>query len=393
MCTHHARDILPSTTYTLPLDAGAACRHIHYNVNLFTSCGPTTIIIPPFWPPRVHSTRWRSDIVRVIQSIAVLAVVTAAAVAPAQAMRSEPIQPIPAVETADPGKVELGKMLFFEPRLSKSGFISCNSCHNLSTGGADNLPSSVGHGWELGPINSPTVLNSRFNFVQFWDGRAKDLVEQAGGPIENPREMASNHTLAVQVLNSIPGYEKWFNAAYGDGEITIERVTDAIAAFEETLVTPGAPFDRWLEGDDKALSKEARAGYELFKAKGCTACHVGVNAGGTMYQKFGLVKPYERDTKTMGRYDVTKNEADKYFFKVPTLRNIELTAPYFHDGSVWDLREAVKMMGEYQLGIPVSDAEAEKIIAFLQALTGKQPEIIYPLLPPSVVETPRPDRG
>jgi len=317
----------------------------------------------------------------------------AAVAAPARATRSEPIQPIPAVETADPAKVELGKMLFFEPRLSKSGFISCNSCHNLSTGGADNLPSSVGHGWQLGPINSPTVLNSRFNFVQFWDGRAKDLVEQAGGPIENPGEMASNHTLAVQVLKSIPGYGPAFKKAYGSDEITIERVTEAIAAFEETLVTPDAPFDRWLQGEDTALSAEAHAGYELFKAKGCTACHVGVNAGGTMFQKFGLVKPYDRDTKTLGRYDVTKNEADKYFFKVPTLRNIELTAPYFHDGSVWDLREAVKMMGEYQLGIPVSDAEAEQIVAFLQSLTGKQPEIVYPVLPPSVVDTPRPDRG
>ena len=329
---------------------------------------------------------------RVILAMTLLAA-TLAAAAPAGAVRDEPIKPVPAVEPGDPAKVELGKMLFFEPRLSKSGFISCNSCHNLSTGGADNLPSSVGHGWQLGPINSPTVLNARFNFVQFWDGRAKDLVEQAGGPIENPGEMASNHTMAVEVLRSIPGYADAFEKAYGTEEITIERVTEAIAVFEETLVTPDAPFDRWLHGEDTALSQEAHAGYELFKAKGCTACHVGVNAGGTMFQKFGLVKAYERDTKTLGRYDVTKNEADKYFFKVPTLRNIELTAPYFHDGSVWDLREAIQMMGEYQLGIPVDDAEAEKIAAFLQSLTGKQPEIVYPLLPPSVADTPRPDRG
>jgi cytochrome c peroxidase len=310
----------------------------------------------------------------------------------ANAMRNEPIKPVPAVEPGDPAMVELGKMLFFEPRLSKSGFISCNSCHNLSTGGADNLPSSIGHNWQLGPINSPTVLNARFNFVQFWDGRAKDLVEQAGGPIENPKEMASDHTLAVEVLQSIPGYRRAFKEVYGTDEVTLERMTEAIAAFEETLVTPDAPFDQWLEGDDAALPENARAGYDLFKAKGCTACHVGVNAGGTMFQKFGLVKAYERDTETLGRYDVTKNEADKYFFKVPTLRNVELTAPYFHDGSEWDLTEAIKTMGEYQLGIAVDDAEAQKIAEFLRSLTGEQPEILYPVLPPSVPATPRPDR-
>ncbi|SEH09362.1 cytochrome-c peroxidase [Candidatus Venteria ishoeyi] len=310
----------------------------------------------------------------------------------AEAARNEPITPIPVQDKVDAPKVELGKKLFFDPRLSKSGFLSCNSCHNLSTGGADNLPSSIGHKWQLGPINSPTVLNARFNLAQFWDGRAKDLKEQAGGPIANPGEMASTHEIAVDVLSSIPAYIAEFKAVYGDKKVNMDRVTDAIASFEETLVTPDSPFDLWLKGDDAALSEEAKAGYDLFKNKGCIACHNGTGVGGTMYQKMGTVKPYT-DTKTLGRYGVTGKDADKYFFKVPLLRNIELTAPYFHDASTWDLAEAVKMMGEYQLGLKLSDEETNKIVAFLKALTGKQPQISYPVLPPSTNKTPKPDRG
>lgn len=310
----------------------------------------------------------------------------------AEAARNEPITPIPVQDKVDAPKVELGKKLFFDPRLSKSGFLSCNSCHNLSTGGADNLPSSIGHKWQLGPINSPTVLNARFNLAQFWDGRAKDLKEQAGGPIANPGEMASTHEIAVDVLSSIPAYIAEFKAVYGDKKVNMDRVTDAIASFEETLVTPDSPFDLWLKGDDAALSEEAKAGYDLFKNKGCIACHNGTGVGGTMYQKMGTVKPYT-DTKTLGRYGVTGKDADKYFFKVPLLRNIELTAPYFHDASTWDLAEAVKMMGEYQLGLKLSDEETNKIVVFLKALTGKQPQISYPVLPPSTNKTPKPDRG
>jgi len=307
--------------------------------------------------------------------------------------RNEPILPIPVEKVGDLDKVELGKMLFFEPRLSKSGFISCNSCHNTATGGVDNLPSSIGHNWQLGPINSPTVFNSKYNFVQFWDGRAANLKEQAGGPIENPAEMASSHELAVKVLSSIPEYQDRFNTVYGPGEITIDKITDAIAVFEETLVTPNAPFDRWLLGDDEALTASELEGYGLFKTKGCTACHTGVGVGGTMYQKLGLVKPYDKDTETLGRFNVTGKDADKYFFKVPLLRNIELTAPYLHDGSIWDLKEVVALMAEYQLGIPVNDDEKTKIVAFLRTLTGDQPDISYPVLPPSRPDTPRPDRG
>ena len=315
------------------------------------------------------------------------------------ARADEPIQPIPINFDFNRTKVELGKKLFFEPRLSKSGWITCNSCHNLSTGGADNLPSSIGHKWFLGPINSPTVLNSKFNLAQFWDGRAKDLKEQAGGPIANPLEMGSNHELAVSILQSIPEYVQWFGEIYGleemygDEKINIDQVTDAIAAFEETLITPNSKFDMWLKDYDDSISDLEKEGYDLFKEKGCIACHNGVGVGGNSYQKFGTAKPYDKDTHTLGRYNVTKNEKDKYVFKVPLLRNIELTAPYFHDASTWDLDEAVNIMAEYQLGLKLTDGETSKIVAFLRTLTGDQPSVIFPILPPSTSNTPKPNRN
>lgn len=306
--------------------------------------------------------------------------------------RDEPIKPIPAIVPANGLKVELGKMLFFDPRLSKSGFISCNSCHNLSTGGADNLPSSIGHKWQLGPINSPTVLNAKYNLAQFWDGRAKDLKDQAGGPIENPGEMASTHDIAIDVLKSIPEYVSLFKLVYGTDMIDIDRVTDAIAVFEETLVTPNSPFDKWLHGDDHAISPDAKAGYQLFKETGCIGCHSGIGVGGESYELFGVVKAYEKDTKTLGRYEVTKDDDDKYVFKVPLLRNISLTAPYFHDASTWDLKDAAKVMAEYQSGINLTSSATERIVEFLKTLTGEQPTIVLPVLPPSTQETPKPDR-
>ncbi len=315
------------------------------------------------------------------------------------ARSDEPIQPIPINFDFDRAKVELGKKLFFEPRLSKSGWITCNSCHNLSTGGADNLPSSIGHKWFFGPINSPTVLNSKLNLAQFWDGRAKDLKEQAGGPIANPFEMGSNHELAVSILQSIPEYVQWFSEVYGtkgmyeDEEINIDQVTDAIAAFEETLTTPNSKFDYWLKGFDDSITETEQEGYELFKDKGCIGCHNGVGVGGNSYQKFGVVKPYEKDTHTLGRYNVTKEESDKYSFKVPLLRNIELTAPYFHDASTWNLNEAVNTMAEYQLGLSLTESETSKIVAFLLTLTGDQPLVVFPTLPPSTTTTPKPNRN
>lgn len=310
--------------------------------------------------------------------------------ASAASVRNEPVQPITPAEITDPAKVELGKKLFFDPRLSKSGFISCNSCHNLSMGGSDNLKTSIGDRWQEGPINSPTVLNSSLNMAQFWDGRAGTLKEQAGGPIANPKEMAFTHELAVEVLRSIPQYVAEFNAVYGKEDFGIDEITDAIAVFEETLVTPDAPFDLWLKGDDNALTDQQLAGYQLFKNSGCVACHNGVNLGGTSFQKMGLIEPYQTTNPAEGRAAVTGKDADRFSFKVPTLRNVELTYPYFHDGAVDTLTEAVDIMGRLQLGRHFTDEENAQIVAFLKSLTGKQPEITLPILPPSHDNTPRP---
>lgn len=302
----------------------------------------------------------------------------------------EPIQPIVRPATANGQMVELGKKLFFDPRLSKSGFISCNSCHNLSMGGTDNVRSSIGHQWARGPINAPTVLNASFNVAQFWDGRAADLKAQAGGPIANPGEMGFTHEMAVDVLRSIPQYVDEFTRVFKKAPLDIEQVTLAIAEFEKTLVTPNSRFDKWLQGDAKALTAKELAGYQLFKGSGCVACHNGVAVGGNSFQKMGLVSPNKTDSASLGRYEVTKQEADKHFFKVPTLRNVELTYPYFHDGSAATLQEAVDVMGKVQLGRSFTGDENDKIVAFLKTLTGDQPTIVLPVLPPSVDKTPRP---
>ena len=308
-----------------------------------------------------------------------------------KATKSEPLQPLKAPSGLNAAKVELGKKLFFEPRLSKSGFISCNSCHNVMLSGTDNMPVSIGHKWQLGPINSPTVFNSSYNFVQFWNGRAKDLEEQAGGPIEADKEMAFTHGAAVAVLTSIPGYVAEFNRVYGKKPIAIKMVQNAIAEFEKSLVTTGSRFDKWLAGDTKAITDQEHRGYQLFKTKGCTTCHMGAAVGGTMYQKLGLIKEYKYDKKNMGRFEVTKKAADKRMFKVPILRNIELTYPYFHDGAVWTLEEAVEIMAEIQLGLKVNKKERDDIVAFLKTLTGKIPEIKMPILYPSTNKTARPN--
>lgn len=312
--------------------------------------------------------------------------------APLQAERltSEPIQPIEPASFDEPEKIELGKKLFFDPRLSRSGFISCNSCHNLSMGGSDNLSTSIGHNWQEGPINSPTVLNSSMNVAQFWDGRAATLQEQAAGPISNPMEMASTHVLALDVLRSIPQYRQEFASIYGDDKIDIDRVTDAIAAFEETLVTPNSRFDQWLKGDDEALTQAELDGYNTFKEIGCTACHNGPAAGGTSFQRMGVVKPYVTDNPAEGRIAVTGKDADRFSFKVPTLRNVELTYPYFHDGAHWKLEDAVDLMARLQLGRELEKQDIDNMTAFLKTLTGDQPDFRIPQLPPSNNETPIP---
>lgn len=302
----------------------------------------------------------------------------------------EPIDPIAPVKDINLAQVELGKKLYFDPRLSKSGFISCNSCHNLSMGGTDNLKTSIGHKWQQGPINSPTVLNSSMNIAQFWDGRAKDLKEQAGGPIANPGEMAFTHDLAIDVLESIPEYVNEFKLVFDRDEINIDDVTQAIAEFEKTLVTPNSPFDQWLMGDKDALTANEKAGYKLFKESGCIACHNGPAVGGSSFQKMGIVEPYQSKNKAEGLSAVTGKNTDRFKFKVPTLRNIEMTYPYFHDGEAETLTEAVDVMGRLQLGKKYTEDENAQIVAFLKTLTGDQPSFTLPILPPSTDKTPMP---
>ncbi|MDR0736968.1 MAG: cytochrome-c peroxidase [Zoogloeaceae bacterium] len=308
----------------------------------------------------------------------------------AKAASDEPISPIKPPASINVGMVELGKKLYFDPRLSKSGFISCNSCHNLSMGGTDNIQTSIGDKWQQGPINAPTVLNSSLNIAQFWDGRAADLRAQAGGPIANPGEMASSHTLAVDVLSSIPDYVYEFRQVFGKDKIDIEQVTTAIAEFEKILVTPGSRFDLWLLGKKDALSRQEEEGYQLFKNAGCVACHNGEAVGGNSFQKMGLVEPYKAASGAEGRSAVTGADADRFNFKVPTLRNVELTYPYFHDGAANTLTEAVDTMGRLQLGRKFTRTENASIVAFLKTLTGEQPRFQLPILPPSSDQTPRP---
>ncbi len=322
--------------------------------------------------------------------ICLLAAAGLSAPALADRVANEPIKPIEPAKITEPAKVELGKKLFFDPRLSRSGFISCNSCHNLSMGGSDNLPTSIGHNWQEGPINSPTVLNSSMNVAQFWDGRAATLQEQAAGPISNPMEMAFTHALAIDVLRSIPEYRRDFAEIYGDEAITLEKVTDSIAAFEETLVTPNSRFDQWLKGDDKALNEQEIAGYETFKNVGCVACHYGPAVGGTSFQRMGIVEPYVTTNPAEGRVAVTGKDADRFSFKVPTLRNVELTYPYFHDGAYWKLEDAVDVMARLQLGRQLEEKDIANMTAFLKTLTGDQPDFAIPQLPPSTRDTPRP---
>lgn len=301
---------------------------------------------------------------------------------------------VPGVATT-PALVDLGKALFFDPRLSATHSISCAACHNPGLGGADGSPTSAGFHGTRGPRNSPTVFNAGYNFTQFWDGRAKDLVEQAGGPIVNPVEMAASETQVVEELQSLPGYAKLFQGAFpGDKTpINFKNVTVAIAAYEATLITPNAPFDRFLRGDASALDAQAKDGLRLFMDKGCTACHTGVNLGGTMYQKFGVVadpEPKYRPADDKGRGGVTGDANEDYFFKVPSLRDITLTAPYFHTGSEPDLKKAVQVMAETQLGQTLTPKETDQITAFLGSLTGDQPQITIPILPANGSASPDP---
>jgi cytochrome c peroxidase len=277
-------------------------------------------------------------------------------------------------------KVELGEKLYFDQQLSKNETISCNSCHSLATFGVDNLPFSPGDDGELGGRNSPTVLNAALHGAQFWDGRAANLEEQAGMPILNPVEMAiPSKEFLVERLENVPGYPEMFAAAFPEDEtpLSYENITRALAAFERTLLTPSR-FDAYLEGDIQAITDDEKEGLRIFKQLGCTACHNGMTIGGHSFRKFGLSGPYWEHTlsptQDEGRYQVTGEEADRYVFKVASLRNIEMTYPYFHDGSIAELADAVRVMAALQIGADLSDNQAAQLASFLKTLTGELPE-------------------
>lgn len=293
--------------------------------------------------------------------------------APAFAQDAD-VQPIPKTVKVDEKKAALGEKLYHDKRLSADNTVSCATCHALHKGGTDRLPVSTGIKNQNGSINSPTVFNSAHNFVQFWDGRAKDLKEQAMGPVENPVEMGDVWPNVEEKVKGDADYVKAFKDLYG-GKITKANITDAIAEFEKTLITPDSRFDEFLTGKKNALTPQEQRGYALFVEKGCNSCHSGTYFGGTSYQMMNADYFKDRDGKLTdadhGRFNVTKKEEDKHFFKVPMLRNVAVTAPYFHDGKVKSLEQAVKLMSKYQLGEEMSDKDAKDVAAFLKSLTGK----------------------
>ena len=310
-------------------------------------------------------------------------------------------QPIPRMATLPHNaamtrqKIDLGAMLFFDPRMSKSGVFSCQSCHNIGMGGVDALETSIGHGWQAGPRNSPTMLNAVFNVAQFWDGRAEDLAAQAKGPVQAGVEMNNTPEHLIDTLKSMPGYVDAFAASFpGEDEpITFDNFAHAIEAFEATLVTPNSRFDQWLTGTDGAMNDQEKRGLQAFMDTGCVNCHAGVNIGGQDYFPFGVVETPDaavRPEGDRGRFKVTQSEGDEYVFRAAPLRNVAITAPYFHSGKVWNLEDAVKIMSNAQLGTELAEDQAQDIVAFLGTLTGEQPEIVHPTLPVRTVDTPHP---
>lgn len=286
----------------------------------------------------------------------------------------QPILPLPPLPALSPARVALGERLFHDRRFSADNTLACVSCHDLTRAGTDGKRVSVGIGGALGGINAPTVFNSALSFVQFWDGRAASLEEQAAGPIHNPAELGSNWAEVLGRLSRDASMVAEFRAAYPDG-LTAANIADAIATFERSLLTLNSRFDRYLQGDGSALSSLEQDGYRRFRELGCSSCHQGVLLGGNMYQKFGVLGDYfagQPETKSdLGRYNVTGREVDKHVFKVPSLRNIALTAPYFHNGSVDTLTDAVVIMGRYQLGRELESRDVQAIVAFLGSLNGE----------------------
>jgi cytochrome c peroxidase len=282
--------------------------------------------------------------------------------------------PLPPVPDLPADKVALGKRLFFDPLLSHSDTIACATCHQLDRGGSDRQPVSVGIDGQKGGVNAPTVFNSSLNFVQFWDGRAASLEEQAAGPVHNPLEMGSNWAEVIPKLSGDESYRREFARIYKQG-MTGETIVDAIATFERTLVTPNSAFDRFLRGDKEALNPLERSGLQRFLDYGCASCHQGAALGGNMFQRFGVMDSYLNDSAgrpaDLGRFNVTALDKDKNVFKVPSLRNVEVTPPYFHDGSAETLEQAVIVMGRYQLGREFSGDDIKALVAFLRTLTGE----------------------
>lgn len=291
----------------------------------------------------------------------------------------QPIAPLPRIVVHRPDVVALGARLFDDPRLSADETVSCSTCHVLSEGGDDGLPRSIGINGGEGGINTPSVLNSGLNVAQFWDGRARTLEDQVDGPVTHPDEMGANWTGVVSRIAADPEYAYQFQRAFGAAGITPATIRSAIAAFERSLIAASSPFDRWLLGDDDAISKEAREGYSLFKSAGCVTCHQGRNIGGNMFQRFGVLGDYFADRGELtkadhGRFNVTGDERDRQVFRVPSLRNVAQTAPYFHDASAATLEDAVNIMATYQLGRLLDSDQVFKIVAFLRSLSGKVPK-------------------
>ncbi len=286
-----------------------------------------------------------------------------------------PIQPIPRKIEIDTRWVSLGKALFITPLLSKNNTISCSSCHLIDFGGDDGFPVSTGINNAEGTRNSPTVLNSSFNFRQFWDGRASSLSDQISGPVHNPIEMGSSWAEIIEKLKKDSYFNKLFHALDPQG-VTRENIVKAITVFEESLITPNAPIDRYLLGDNNALTEQQQRGLEHFINHGCTSCHQGINIGGNMYQKLGRVNTIpEILIEDLGKYELTKQEQDRNVFKVPSLRNVADTSPYFHNGAVDDLTQAVTIMASSQLGRELPEDEIEDIVALLHAFSSKVIEV------------------
>jgi cytochrome c peroxidase len=293
-----------------------------------------------------------------------------------------------------PEKIALGKLLYFEPRLSASALISCNTCHNIGLGGADFQETSIGHRWQKGPRNAPTVFNSVFNIAQFWDGRAQDLKQQAKGPVQESVEMNNTPEAIIKVLKSMTEYGALFKKAFPaqPDPVTFDNMAEAIEAFEATLLTPDSRFDLYVKGDQNALTAAQKEGLTIFMDKGCVTCHGGINMGGEAYFPFGLVERPKAEIMAgdTGRYKITHTKSDEYVFKAPSLRNIELTPPYFHSGKIWSLQEAVRIMGSVQLGASLTGGEVDRIVAFLRSTNGIPPKVDYPILPAPSEQTPKP---